>query len=87
MILNQRYYYNPVTSKLEPIGFDGFSQGDGFKWAGRVFMGQSLYNESFKDDYILTILFKPFFPNSSHFFEWGKSIFSRRYSHNLSGSK
>ncbi len=22
---NQRYYYNPVTGKLEPIGFDGFS--------------------------------------------------------------
>lgn len=22
---NQRYYYNPVTGKLEPIGFDGFT--------------------------------------------------------------
>jgi len=23
---NQRFYYNPVTSKLEPIGFDGFGE-------------------------------------------------------------
>ncbi|BDS13252.1 CotH kinase family protein [Aureispira anguillae] len=23
---NQRYYYNPVTGKLEPIGFDGFGE-------------------------------------------------------------
>lgn len=23
---NQRYYYNPVTGKLEPIGFDGFTE-------------------------------------------------------------
>jgi len=24
---NQRYYYNPVTGRLEPIGFDGFGEG------------------------------------------------------------
>ncbi len=23
---NQRYYYNPVTGKLEPVGFDGFTE-------------------------------------------------------------
>ncbi len=28
---NQRYYYNCVTGKLEPIGYDGYSD-DGIKW-------------------------------------------------------
>jgi hypothetical protein len=27
---NMRFYYNPITSKLEPIGFDGMSGGDLF---------------------------------------------------------
>jgi hypothetical protein len=38
---NQRYYYNSVTSKLEPIGFDGFSE-DGLKPNKKPFMGIDL---------------------------------------------
>ncbi len=35
---NQRFYYNPVTSKLEPIGFDGY--GDHLvKFSGGPFIG------------------------------------------------
>lgn len=55
---NQRFYYNPVTSKLEPIGFDGFSSGHEMTWMGRKFMGQGIYNEKFKDNSILNIIFK-----------------------------
>ncbi len=45
---NQRFYYNPVVGKLEPIGFDGFadeltpwSPGDGF------FIAQGVFNKGF----------------------------------------
>lgn len=55
---NSRYYYNPVTSKLEPIGYDGYSQGHDLKWSGRTFMGQGVYNEDFEDNSILLVLFK-----------------------------
>ena len=55
---NQRFYYNPVTSKLEPIGFDGFSQGHDLTWQGRKFMGQGIYNQNYKDNSILSIIFK-----------------------------
>ncbi|MFK7946948.1 MAG: CotH kinase family protein [Saprospiraceae bacterium] len=55
---NQRFYYNPVTSKLEPIGFDGFSAGHEMSWMGRKFMAQGTYNQNFKDESILGIIFK-----------------------------
>lgn len=39
---NQRYYYNPVTSKLEPIGFDGFG-GEGLNHVpNKPFLGIDL---------------------------------------------
>ncbi len=38
---NQRFYYNPITSKLEPIGFDGF--GDE-KIRNNAFIGQGALN-------------------------------------------
>lgn len=34
---NQRFYYNPVISKLEPIGYDGFVYGSAFNWVGKPF--------------------------------------------------
>ncbi|MEO1409309.1 MAG: right-handed parallel beta-helix repeat-containing protein [Bacteroidota bacterium] len=34
---NQRYYYNPVTSKLEPIGYDGFSN---YPFPGLYLLGE-----------------------------------------------
>lgn len=55
---NTRYYYNPVTSKLEPIGYDGYSQGEDLNWYGKVFIGQRTYNQDFDDGMMLTLLFK-----------------------------
>ncbi|RMG55614.1 MAG: hypothetical protein D6722_27610, partial [Bacteroidetes bacterium] len=36
---NLRFYYNPVLGKLEPIGFDGFTETGAFEWLPRPFMG------------------------------------------------
>lgn len=54
---NQRFYYNPVLNKLEPIGFDGFAEKP-LKYHGGPFLGYfvnrdnesiELYPELFKD--------------------------------------
>ncbi|MCH2022977.1 MAG: right-handed parallel beta-helix repeat-containing protein [Saprospiraceae bacterium] len=39
---NQRFYYNPIISKLEPIGFDGFANGGLSKIPKKVFTGANL---------------------------------------------
>lgn len=36
---NLRFYYNPVTARLEPIGFDGFSEGGNFSFIHRPIIG------------------------------------------------
>lgn len=57
---NQRFYYNPVAAKLEPIGFDGFAEnfiphapGEGFFIAEGVFKrgfeGVEMYKQLFYD--------------------------------------
>ncbi|MFT5168180.1 MAG: hypothetical protein ACI8P3_003420, partial [Saprospiraceae bacterium] len=38
---NQRFYYNPVTGKLEPIGFDGFGEKPHLK---NTFLGMGALN-------------------------------------------
>ena len=38
---NQRFYYNPVNSKLEPVGFDGFSNSE--SWV-RTFIGWQMFH-------------------------------------------
>ncbi len=38
---NQRWYYNPVISKLEPIGFDGFTDVGPLLWIDKPFIGFS----------------------------------------------
>ncbi|MDH3648860.1 MAG: CotH kinase family protein [Saprospiraceae bacterium] len=38
---NQRWYYNPVTDYLEPIGFDGFSESH-----PALHLGKNLFSES-----------------------------------------
>lgn len=35
---NQRFYYNPIIGKLEPIGYDGFVFESEMNWVGRPFM-------------------------------------------------
>ena len=54
---NQRYYFNPKSSKIEPIGFDGF--GSKVKqWRNKPFMGYLVYNRKFDDDGLYVALFK-----------------------------
>jgi hypothetical protein len=36
---NQRLYYNPVISRLEPIGFDGYTYNGPYNWLNRPFLG------------------------------------------------
>ncbi len=38
---NQRYYFNPLSSKLEPIGFDGFAE---LPYSKNFFLGMGAYN-------------------------------------------
>ncbi len=38
---NQRWYYNPVISRMEPIGFDGFTETGPLLWIDRPFIGFS----------------------------------------------
>lgn len=44
---NQRFYYNPVISKLEPIGYDGFVFESEMNWVGRPFL---LFQRAEKDN-------------------------------------
>ena len=53
---NERWYYNPVTSKLEPIGFDGFSD-DIFNWVVRPFLGYGVESEKTFGEPLLDGLF------------------------------
>lgn len=43
---NQRYYYNPVTGKLEPIAFDGFTEGGAFNYRNRMMVALDMYYEN-----------------------------------------
>jgi hypothetical protein len=36
---NQRWYYNPIISRLEPIGFDGYTTDGPFIWMSKPFIG------------------------------------------------
>ena len=48
---NQRFYYNPVLSKLEPIGFDGYTADGPYKWLQRPFMGHGRNARYMNADY------------------------------------
>ena len=54
---NQRFYYNSITARLEPIGFDGY--GAHMKnWRNRAFIGYGMFNPKHPDEGIHTALFK-----------------------------
>lgn len=36
---NQRWYYNPIIGRLEPIGFDGYTEYGPYLWIERPFIG------------------------------------------------
>ena len=42
---NQRFYYNPVISRLEPIGYDGFTSDGPLNWVKKPFVG---YAQNFR---------------------------------------
>ncbi|MCH8903044.1 MAG: right-handed parallel beta-helix repeat-containing protein [Bacteroidetes bacterium] len=44
---NQRFYFNPITMRLEPIGFDGYAAKGVMDWIHRPFMGYR-QNETIK---------------------------------------
>ena len=52
---NQRFYYNPLSGKLEPIGYDGF--GAGKSWVYYPFLGYSAFNEDYSGEAIYKHLF------------------------------
>lgn len=37
---NLRFYYNPITRKLEPIGFDGYTEDGHFRMYAKLFFGE-----------------------------------------------
>ena len=43
---NLRFYYNPVTSRLEPIGFDGYSEAGYMRYSHRPLLGMIIRNEN-----------------------------------------
>lgn len=57
---NQRFYYNPVTSKLEPIGYDGFAEKtirkNNLIGAGAL-NGQSIQSENIEQFLFLDVEF------------------------------
>jgi hypothetical protein len=42
---NQRFYYNPVTALLEPIGFDGYSSEEPYKYASHIYTEKLYTNQ------------------------------------------
>lgn len=47
---NMRFYYNPITSKLEPIGYDGFGESP-TPYHGGPFVGFKINFDRHKHDY------------------------------------
>lgn len=43
---NQRFYYNPITSKLEPILFDCYTEGGPFDFVHRAISANSDFNQN-----------------------------------------
>lgn len=55
---NLRFYYNPVSSKLEPIGYDGFGSGVAQKWKNGKFIGYKSYDKSQKTEGLIDYIFQ-----------------------------
>jgi len=65
---NQRFYYNPVSAKLEPVGFDGFAEdfiphapGEGY------FIAEGVYNRGFEGvEMYKQLFYDPLFVSKYH---------------------
>ncbi|MDF1699297.1 MAG: hypothetical protein P1U56_25805 [Saprospiraceae bacterium] len=42
---NLRFYYNPITRKLEPIGFDGYTEDGHYRMYVKLFFGEFMSSE------------------------------------------
>ncbi|MEM7369184.1 MAG: right-handed parallel beta-helix repeat-containing protein [Bacteroidota bacterium] len=56
---NQRFYFNPVNNKLEPIGYDGFTEDGFFPLTQAPFIGGDLLSRP-KDPLFSDVLSSPF---------------------------
>ncbi|MEM7369181.1 MAG: right-handed parallel beta-helix repeat-containing protein [Bacteroidota bacterium] len=43
---NQRFYFNPITNKLEPIGYDGFTEAGEYPLTAKPFLGAGVHEVS-----------------------------------------
>jgi len=58
---NQRFYYNPVTSLLEPIGFDAFGEHDPKGYAGHIYAEKVYQENNIKSEPLDAVYFDPEF--------------------------
>lgn len=70
---NQRWYYNPLLDKLEPIGFDGFTETGPLLWIKKPFIGYA-HNFRYLQPAYKGLMFERFFNNVA---------FMERYVHYL----
>ncbi|NQY11453.1 MAG: CotH kinase family protein [Flavobacteriales bacterium] len=57
--INIRFYFNPKTNKMEPIGYDGYAEVDHLIW-GNPFLGHSVINKDYTGHEPKTIIFSVF---------------------------
>lgn len=60
---NMRFYFNPITQKLEPIGFDGFTEYGVYDDIHRPFIGytaSAINRKKINDDLLVTRFFNDF---------------------------
>jgi hypothetical protein len=60
---NQRFYFNPVIQKLEPIAFDGYTMDGSMNWINKPFIGHQInYRKGyFLGDMIFNVMYDPEF--------------------------
>ena len=65
---NQRFYYNPIIGKLEPIGFDGYDEY-GTTWVKKAFIGYNQSNKNRKHrDWHIKLFLDPVFLKKYYFY-------------------
>ncbi|MEZ4826485.1 MAG: right-handed parallel beta-helix repeat-containing protein [Bacteroidia bacterium] len=55
---NQRFYFNPIISKLEPVGYDAFTEEGGFEFSSHPFLGAEI--STLSGDPGEDLIFRPF---------------------------
>ena len=67
---NMRFYYNPVISRLEPIGFDGFNHTGRFNYRNKVMIGSEIATKTgiFHDDFAMHPFLDEAFMERYHYY-------------------